>query len=105
MSFEENESNLFFGHFFFVDIIDSSNPDISTKIQLKKVYLLNKFIAESPAYSTTPKENTIIVSTGDGICIGFLQGPDLPLKLALQLHEKLDQFNKGRLAADTIQVL
>jgi len=104
LSFEEKETKLIFGHFFFVDIIDASNPDISTKLQLTKLKLLNNFVAESPAYITTPKENTIIVTTGDGMCIGLLQGPDLPLKLALQLHEKLDKYNKGRLAADIIQV-
>jgi len=101
---EKEDSDLIFGHYFFVDIIGLSNPDISTKIQMKKLKLLNKFVTESQAYSTTPKENILTFVTGDGMCIGFLQGPDLPLKLALQLQEKIDQYNKGRLATDTIQV-
>ena len=35
--------------------------------------------------------------TGDGMCIAFLQGIELPLKLAIELQEKLDQYNKGKI--------
>lgn len=38
------------------------------------------------------------------MCLGFLQGVDLPLKLAIQLHEKLDEYNKGKIPAEMISV-
>jgi len=31
----------------------------------------------------------LVLPTGDGMTIGFLQGPELPLRLAIELHEKL----------------
>jgi len=101
---EKEEHSLIFGHFFFVDIVGLSNPDLSTRIQMKKLKELNKLISESPSYRSTPKENMLILPTGDGMCIGFLQGPDLPLKVALELQEGLDLYNKGKLAIDTVQI-
>lgn len=105
LSYQEKEDyKIIFAHFFFVDIIGLSNPDVSTKIQMKKLRKLNQFVRGCQVYSTSPLENILTFATGDGMCIGFLQGPDLPLKLALQLQENLDEYNKGRLASDIIQI-
>jgi adenylate/guanylate cyclase family protein len=40
-----------------------------------------------------PKDEKIILPTGDGMAIGFLMNPELPLQLSIQLHHKLRLFN------------
>ena len=41
---------------------------------------------------------------GDGMAIGFLQEPEHPLKLAIELHGKLARYNKGKIPAETVLV-
>jgi hypothetical protein len=42
--------------------------------------------------------------TGDGMVISFLQGPELPLKLAIDLYGKHAKCNKGKIPAETARV-
>lgn len=97
-------NSLIHANFFFVDIVGLSEPSNSTKSQVKKINILNKYIAECKAYSSTPKEKRILNSTGDGVWIGFLQGPELPLLLAIQLQEKLTEYNKSKIPSETLHV-
>jgi hypothetical protein len=46
----------------------------------------------------------IINPTGDGMAIGFLQRPDFPLKLAIELHHRLDEYNKAKIPSETVRV-
>jgi hypothetical protein len=46
----------------------------------------------------------LVLPTGDGMAIGFLQGPELPLKLAIELHQKLDQYNRGKIPSETVRI-
>ncbi len=80
-------------NFFFVDIVGLSDPVMSTKTQIKKIKVLNESIKECDSYKNTPKESILTLPSGDGMCLGFLQDTQLPLLLASQLHEKLNELS------------
>lgn len=90
--------------FFFVDVVGLSDPTMSTKTQIKKIEVLNKSISECDTYKMTSKEMMLVLPTGDGMAIGFLQGAELPLQLAIELHKKLAEYNKARIPSEIIQV-
>lgn len=96
--------NLVHANFFFVDIVGLSDPYMSTKTQIKKIETLNKSIMECEAFKLTPKEMMLVLPTGDGMAIGFLQGPELPLKLAIELHKKLAEYNKDKIPSETVRI-
>lgn len=96
--------NLIHANFFFVDIVGLSDPSMSTKTQIKKIEALNKSIAECDAYKTMPQDSLLILPTGDGMAIGFLQGPELPLRLAIELQKKLNEYNKAKIPSEIVQV-
>jgi hypothetical protein len=93
-----------YASFFFVDIVGLSDPELSVTLQVKKIEFLNSRIAECDAFKSVPEESMLILPTGDGMAIGYLQGPELPLRLAIELHEKLYLFNRGKLPNETIQI-
>ena len=96
--------NLIHANFFFVDVVGLSDPVMSTKTQIKKIEVLNKSIAECDVFVNTPKELMLVLPTGDGMAIGFLQGPELPLALAIQLQEKLFAYNKSKIPSEIVRV-
>lgn len=96
--------NLIHANFFFVDIVGLSDPAMSTKTQIKKIETLNKCIMECKAFKETPKELMLVLPTGDGMAIGFLQGPQFPLQLAIELHKRLAQYNKDKIPSETVRV-
>ena len=98
-----SHSGLIHANFFFVDIVGLSDPSMSTKTQIKKIEVLNRCIFETEVYRSTPKETILTLPTGDGMCLGFVQGPELPLHLAVQLQEKLSKYNNGRIPSETVR--
>jgi hypothetical protein len=96
--------NLIHANFFFVDIVGLSDPYMSTKTQIKKIETLNKMIMECEEFKSTPKEMMLVLPTGDGVAIGFLQGPELPLKLAIELHKKLNHYNRDKIPSETVRI-
>jgi hypothetical protein len=96
--------NLIHANFFFVDIVGLSDPDMSTKTQIKKIEALNKSIADCDAFKSTPEDLLLVLPTGDGMAVGFLQGPELPLRLAIQLQQKLAEYNKAKIPSEIVQV-
>ncbi|MGC2382946.1 MAG: adenylate/guanylate cyclase domain-containing protein [Nitrososphaeraceae archaeon] len=96
--------NLVHANFFFIDIVGLSDPSMSTMIQIKKIEVLNNSIISCVSFSSAPKETLIVLPTGDGMAIGFLQGPELPLRLAVELHTKLAKYNKSRIPAEIVRV-
>src|SRR5574340_1117141 len=96
--------NLIHANFFFVDIVGLSDPSMSTKTQIKKIEALNKSIAECDTYKTMPRDSLLVLPTGDGMALGFLQGPELPLLLAIQLQKKLAEYNKAKIPSEIVQV-
>ncbi len=95
---------LIHANFFFVDIIGLSDTSMSTKTQIKKIESLNKCISECKAFKSVPIDSLLFLPTGDGCCIGFMQGPELPLLLAIELHEKLSEYNKGKIPSETVRI-
>ena len=96
--------NLIHGNFFFVDIVGLSDPTMSTKTQVKKIEALNKCISECEAFKSVPKDSMLVLPSGDGMSIGFLQGPELPLKLAIELHHKMAKYNKSKIPSEIVQI-
>lgn len=80
-------------HFIFLDIVGLSNPTLSTEEQVIKINVLNEKIKECPSFKNTPEDKRIVLPTGDGAAIGFKDNFFLPLDLAKELHEKLNEYN------------
>ena len=95
---------LIHANFFFVDIVGLSDTTMSTKTQIKKIETLNQLMSECHAFKSVPAESLLLLPTGDGCCLGFLQGPELPLLLAVELHEKLAAYNKAKIPSETVRV-
>jgi hypothetical protein len=94
-----------YANFFFVDIVGLSDPEMATENQVRKIELLNSFIESCPAFKSSAPNRSLILPTGDGMAIGFLEGrEELPLQLAIELHKKINAYNKGRLPHETIEV-
>lgn len=96
--------NVIHAHFFFVDIVGLSDPKMSTKTQMKKIGVLNKSISECVAFKSQSLDSLLVLPTGDGMLIGFLQSPEMPLQLAIQLHQKLQQYNRAKIPTETVRV-
>lgn len=99
-----SQTDLIQANFLFVDIVGLSDPKSSTKNQIKKIQVLNSSIQGCDVFKSSPKENLLVIPTGDGMCVGFLQGPEKPLVLAIQLHKKLAQYNKAKIPSETVNV-
>jgi len=100
----KTDSTLIYANFFFVDIVGLSDPDMSTKTQIKKINVLNRCISECEVYKSTPEQMLLMLPTGDGVCLGFLLGPEFPLKLAIQLQKKLGEYNLATITTEIVQV-
>jgi len=96
--------NLIYAHFFFVDIVGLSDPVISVKKQIKKIEALNSLISSCEIFKNTEKSTMLCLPTGDGMAIGFLQGPELPLLLSIELHKKMNAYNKGKSPEETLRI-
>ncbi len=96
--------NLIYAHFFFVDIVGLSDPVMSVKKQIKKIEALNGLISSCEVFKNTEQNLMLVLPTGDGMAIGFLQGPELPLLLATELHQKLNPYNKGKSPEETLRI-
>jgi len=96
--------NLIYAHFFFVDIVGLSDPVISVKKQIKKIEALNNLISSCEIFKNTDPSLMLVLPTGDGMAIGFLQGPELPLMLAMELHKKLNMYDKGKSPEEVLRI-
>ncbi|MEO9320680.1 MAG: ATPase domain-containing protein [Nitrososphaera sp.] len=90
--------------FFFIDIVGLSNPLLSVEKQINKIRDLNSLILSCEAFSKVAKDRKIVLPTGDGMAVGFLLDPELPMQLSIQLHKKLRQFNAGKSPEDHLGV-
>jgi hypothetical protein len=81
-------------NFFFVDIVGLSDPLLTVENQIRKIKALNSSVASCEAFSKVSRNDKIILPTGDGMAIGFLMNPELPLQLSIQLHRKLLALNE-----------
>jgi Adenylate and Guanylate cyclase catalytic domain len=104
MNVSRSDFNLIHAHFFFIDIVGLSDPLVSTRIQIKKIQTLNSIVLNSTSFRFTPKDTMLVLPTGDGMAIGFLQGPELPLNLAIEIHKMLSKYNKAKIPTEIIRV-
>ena len=95
--------DLIYAAFFFVDIVGLSNPILSTETQKTKIKILNETIQVCKTFFEGPKNNILILPTGDGMLIGFKSGLEEPLKLAIEFHEKLSKYNKEATSVEKIE--
>src|SRR5215212_4290504 len=82
-------------NFFFIDIVGLSDPSLSVRKQMEKIERLNNLINSCDAFKKIT-EKKIILPTGDGMAIGFMLNPELPLQLSIQLHKELDRYNHSK---------
>jgi len=92
-------------HFFFVDIVGLSNwLTSSTEDQVTKITALNSLIKLCNTFKSTKGNKKFVLPTGDGMVIGFITNNFAPLKLAIEIHKKLFQYNKGKKISDKIKI-
>lgn len=96
--------NLIYAHFFFCDVVGLSDPRRSVKHQIRKIEALNSLIASTEVFRNTDKSLRLLLPTGDGMAIGFLQGPELPLLLAIELHKKVKSYNRGKFPEEQLGI-
>jgi len=100
----DSPDDLIYASFFFIDIVGLSNPVLSTETQQKKIKVLNEIIQVCKAFFESPKDNLLILPTGDGMLIGFKNGLEEPVKLAVEFHGKLSKYNETATGAEKIEV-
>ncbi len=83
-------------HWFYCDIVAGSNPTVPTKDQVRKVVAINEIVARVETFKKRDEKSTVILSTGDGMAIGFSDSPEKPLKLAIEVHKALNKYNLQR---------
>ena len=91
-------------HWFFIDIVSSSDPNIPIKSQARKIYALNELIQRTDTFKKEKTEYLDILTTGDGMAVGFPDSPEKPLRLAIELHRALRKFNSAQKEKDKIIV-
>lgn len=91
-------------HFFFVDIVSGADPVLPIKKQVERIKALNNLIASCDVFKNTNPDSVIVLPTGDGMAIGFKQGPQLPLELAIELHKQLHKYNKGMFPEEALRI-
>jgi len=92
----DNTKNFEFVPFFFVDIVGLSNPVLSITTQTSKLHVFNECISQCKTIQSTPRDEMIVLPTGDGMAIGFINAVEKPIKFAIELHEKLNDYNKDK---------
>lgn len=85
-------SGVISANFFFVDIVGLSDPSLSVRKQIEKIEVLNNFISSCSAFKKTSEKK--VLPTGDGMAVGFMTSPELPLQLSIELHKKLQEYNQ-----------
>lgn len=91
---EQIPDDLIHASFFFIDVVGLSNPILSTETQRTKIKVLNEFIYGCKTFLATPREELFVLPTGDGMLIGFKDGLEQPIRLAIELHEKIRNYNQ-----------
>ncbi len=95
--------DLVYAHFFVVDVVGASDPTLPVKRQKKKIQTLNNLIPSSKIFKSA-KKDLIYLPTGDGAVLGFMRGPEHPFMLAMELHEKINEYNKGRFPEERLAI-
>lgn len=97
------DDDLIYAAFFFVDIVGLSNPILSTETQRTKIKILNEIIYDCKTFLDNPKDDLLILPTGDGMLIGFKNGLEQPIKISIEFHKKLSEYNKNATHVEKIE--
>ena len=109
MNFHSKELNakipedLIYAAFFFIDIVGLSNPVLSTETQRNKIKVLNETIYNCNSFRERRNEKIMILPTGDGMLVGFPNGLEEPLKLAIEFHKQISEYNQKVTSAEKIE--
>lgn len=95
--------DLIYASFFFIDIVGLSNPVLSTETQRTKIKVLNELIGNCEALVKSSKEDLLVLPTGDGMLIGFKNGVEQPVKLSIEFHKKLAEYNENATSLEKIE--
>lgn len=95
--------DLIYASFFFIDIVGLSNPKLSTETQRTKIKILNQTIYDCKTFQTSSKDKVMILPTGDGMLIGFKNGLEQPLNLAVEFHKKISEYNQKATGVEKIE--
>lgn len=90
-------------HWFFADIVASSQDEVATKDQARKIIVLNSLIAMTKTFLLKDSKRKIL-PTGDGVAIGFTESPESPLSLARELHKLLQRYNATKKEEEKIRI-
>jgi hypothetical protein len=83
-------------HWFFTDIVSSTDPNLTTSEQARKIIVLNNLIERTEVFRQRDLKSSLILPTGDGMAIGFNDSPEKPLLLAMELHKNLKKYNYNK---------
>lgn len=91
-------------HWFFIDVVASSDPRITVDDQARKIIELNKLILKTSIFRNRDSSSTMIIPTGDGNAIGFKDNPEKPLLLSIELHKAISEYNSRQPPRKKIEV-
>jgi len=91
-------------HWFFIDMVASTDPTVSVKAQARKIYALNTIIETTEIFKKNDLHSLVILPTGDGMAIGFPDSAEKPVLLAIELHKALQKYNKSKKEKDKVLV-
>jgi hypothetical protein len=83
--------------YIFLDIVGFTK-DRSVEAQSDIITQMNRIVRESILSYSIPKEQLIILPTGDGLCIAIIDMPkiyDIHLLIALKITELINNYNSG----------
>lgn len=91
-------------HWFFTDLVASSDPNVTVDDQALRIVDLNKLIEGTATFRNRDVASTIILPAGDGNAVGFKDSQEKPLRLAIELHKALHEYNHGKPSQKKIEV-
>jgi class 3 adenylate cyclase len=91
-------------HWFYTDLVGSSDPTILTKDQARNVWILNELIGKTETFMNRDPESDVMNITGDGMSIGFSDAPEKPLHLAIELHKFLSKYNQQKKGKSKLKI-
>lgn len=91
-------------HWFYTDVVASSNPKIAVKEQIHKILVLNELISRTETFRKHDPKSLAILPSGDGYAIGFSDTLESPLQLAIELHQLLNEYNKSQKNRDRVYI-
>jgi hypothetical protein len=68
-----------------------------------KINFFNKLIKKTKTFSKL-KNSDPILTTGDGLVVGFQDSPEQPLLLAKEIHSFLSKINRKKKPKDKIKI-